>query len=65
MKKTQSEIKPKMLGKENGTTYCLGCKNYIYNFKPEEVRMTNKVLRIKSNCVVCQNTTTKNNATAT
>ena len=65
MKKAQSEIKPKKLEKKIGTTYCLGCKDSTYNFKPEEARMTNKVLRVKSNCVICQNTTTKNNATTT
>ena len=32
----------------------LGCKGYTDNFKPQEIRMTNKVLREKSNCVVCQ-----------
>ena len=32
--------------------YCLGCKDYTHNFKPQEVKMTNKVLREKSNCVV-------------
>ena len=37
-----------------GTTYCLGCKDYTHNFKPEEVKMTNKVLREKSNFVVCR-----------
>ena len=36
-----------------GTTCCLGCKDYTHNFKPEEVQMTNKVLRKKSDCVVC------------
>ena len=41
-------------GKEIGTTYCLGCKDYTHNFKPQEVKMTSKVLREKSNCVVCQ-----------
>ena len=35
------------------TTYCLGCKDYTHNFRPQEVKMTNKVLREKSNCVVC------------
>ena len=33
--------------------YCLGCKDYSDNFKLQEVKMTNKVLREKSNCVVC------------
>ena len=40
-------------GKKIRTTYCLGCKDYTHNFKPQEVKMTNKVLREKSNCVVC------------
>ena len=34
--------------------YCLECKDYTHNFKPQEVKMTNKVLREKSNCVVCR-----------
>ena len=54
MKNTQSKIKPIKTGKEIGTTYCLGCKDYIHNFKPQEIKMTNKVLREKSNCVVCR-----------
>ena len=36
-----------------GTRYCLGCKDYIDNFKPKELKMRNKLLRKKSNCVVC------------
>ena len=52
MKNTQSKIKPIKLGKRPGTTYCLGCKDYTYNFKPQEVKMTNKVFREKSNCMV-------------
>ena len=36
-----------------GTTYCLECKDYTNNFKSQEIKMTNKVLREKSNCVVC------------
>ena len=54
MKNTQLKIKPIKTRKEIGTTYCLGCKDYTHNFKPQEVKMTNKVLREKSNCVVCQ-----------
>ena len=54
MKNTQSKIKPIKFGKELGTTYCLGCKNFTHNFRPQEVKMTNKVLREKSNCVVFQ-----------
>ena len=34
--------------------YCLGCKDYTNNFKPQEVTITNKVLTEKSNCVVCR-----------
>ena len=54
MKNTQSEIKPIKIGKRPGTTYCLGCKDFTHNFRPQEVKMTNKVLREKSDCVVCQ-----------
>ena len=54
MKNTQSKIKPIKTGKEIGTTYCLGCKDYTHNFKPHEIKMSNKVLREKSNCVVCR-----------
>ena len=53
MKNTQSKIKPIKLGKRIGTTYCLGYKDYIHNFRPQEVKMTNKVLREKSNGVAC------------
>ena len=53
MKNTQSKIKPIKTGKELGTTYCLGCKDFTHNFRPQEVKMANKVLREKSNCVVC------------
>ena len=52
MKDTQSKIKPIKTGKEIGTTYCLGCKDYTHNFKPQELRMTNKFLRKKSTSVV-------------
>ena len=53
MKNTQSKIKPIKIGKKPGTTYCLVCKDFTHNFKPQEVKMTNKVPREKSNCVVC------------
>ena len=49
MKNTQSKIKPIKLGKRSGTTYCLGCKDYTHNFKPQEVKMRNKIFREKSN----------------
>ena len=37
MKNTQSEIKPIKIGKR-------GCKDYTQNFRPQEVKMTNKIL---------------------
>ena len=42
MKNTQSKIKAIKIGKQLGTTYCFGCKDYTKNFRPEKV---NKVLR--------------------
>ena len=56
MKNTQSKIKPIKIGKQSGTMYCFGCKNYTKNFKPEKVKMTNKVLREKSHCIVGRST---------
>ena len=41
----QSKIKPIKTGKKPAATYCLGCKDYTDNLKPEEIKMTNKVLR--------------------
>ena len=54
MKNMRSKIKLIKTGKGIGSAYCLGCKDYTHNFKPQKVKMTNKVLREKSNCVVCQ-----------
>ena len=54
MENTQSKIKTIKTGKEIGTTHSLGCKDYTDNFKPHELKITNKVLREKSNCVVCR-----------
>ena len=51
MKKQQSEIKLIKLRKQPGTTYCLGCKDFTHNFRSQKVKMTNKILREKSNCV--------------
>ena len=53
MKNAQAKRKPIKTGKEIGTTYCLGCKDYTHNFKPQQVKMTNKVLGEKSNSIVC------------
>ena len=51
MKNTKSKIKQVKIGKQFGTTYCFGCKDYMKNYRPEEVKMINKVLREKSHCV--------------
>ena len=53
MKNMQSEIKPIKIGKRPETTYCLGSKEFTHNFRLQEVKMTNKTFREKSNCVVC------------
>ena len=45
MKNIQSRIKTRKTGKEIETTYCLGWKDYTHNFKPQEVKITNKVLK--------------------
>ena len=54
IKNIQSKIKPIKTGKQPGITYCLGCKSFTHNFRPQEVKMTNKVPREKPNCVVCR-----------
>ena len=53
MKKTKSKIKTIKIGKQSGTTYRFGCKDYTNNFRPQEVKITNKLLREKSHRVVC------------
>ena len=54
MKNTQSEIKPIKIGKRPGTTYHFGCKDITLNFRPQEIKMTSKVLRVKSMLFVDQ-----------
>ena len=54
MKNIQSKIKSIKIGKQSGATYCFRCKDYTKYFRPENVKMINKVLREKSNYVVCQ-----------
>ena len=49
MKNTQSKIKPLKIGKQPGTTYCFGCKDYTKHFRPRKLKMTNKITT-----VVCQ-----------
>ena len=53
MKNARSKIKLKKIGKEIGTTYYLVCKDYTDFFKPQEIKMINKMLREKPNCVFC------------
>ena len=53
LKNTQSEIKSIKIGKRPGKTYCFRCKDFTENFKSQDIKMTNKVLREKSYCVVC------------
>ena len=54
MKNTQSKMKPIKIGKQSETTYCFRCKDYTKNFRPEKVKMTDKVAREKSDCIVCR-----------
>ena len=54
MKNTKSKIKPIKAGKQSGATYCFGCKVYKKNFRTQEIKITNKVLREKSQCVICR-----------
>ena len=44
--KTQLKIKPIKIRKQPGTTYCFRCKGFTQNFRPEKVKMTNKVLTV-------------------
>ena len=54
MKNTQSKVKPIKIGKQSGRTYCFEGKDYTKNFRPQEVKVINQVLREKSHCVVCR-----------
>ena len=54
IKNIQSNKKPIKIGKQLRITYSFGCKYYMQNFRPEKVKMTNKVLRETSNCVISQ-----------
>ena len=40
MKNTLSKIKARKIGKQSGTTYCFGCKDYTKTFRPQELKMT-------------------------
>ena len=59
MKNTQSKIKLIKNGKNPRTMHCFECKDYTDNFKPQEIKMTNKVPREKSNCVICRSSKSK------
>ena len=59
MENTQSRIKTTKIGKQSGTTHCFGCKDFTHNFRPQEVKMTNKILREKSHWVVCRSNKSK------
>ena len=59
MKNRQSKIKPIEVGKNPGATYYLDCKDFTHNFRPQEVKITNKVLREKLNYVVSQSNKSK------
>ena len=41
MKNLQPKIKPIKMEKQPRTTFCFGCKDYMQNFRPEKVKMTN------------------------
>ena len=60
MKNIQSKIKPIKVGKQSGTTYCFGCKDYTKKFRPGKVKRANKVLRENSHCVVCGSNKSRN-----
>ena len=50
MKNTLWKIKPIKIGRHSGTTYCFWCKDCTENFRPEKVKMINKVPRKISLC---------------
>ena len=54
MKNAQSKIKPIKTEKVLRTTCCFRCKDYTHNVQSQEIKMTNKVLREKLNCVICR-----------
>ena len=54
MKNTISNINLIKIGKQPAATYIFGCKDYTKNFRQEKVKMKNKILREKSNCVLCR-----------
>ena len=51
---TQLKIKSIKIGKIPETMNCLGRKDFTHNVRPMTNKVINKVLREKSNCVVCR-----------
>ena len=54
MKSILRDLQHTKTGKQPGTTYCFGCKDYTKNFRSKKVKMTNKVVREISHCIVCR-----------
>ena len=54
MKNTQSKRKPIKIRKELGATFYLVCKDFTRDFKLQEVKTTNEILREKSHCLSIQ-----------
>ena len=54
MKNTQTKTKPIKIEKQSGTMYVLGVKIISRILGQTKVKMTNKLLREKSHCVVCR-----------
>ena len=59
MKNTKSKTKPIKIKKQPGAMYCFGCKDYTQTFRPEKVKITNKILREKSHCIICRSNKSK------
>ena len=51
MKSILSDLKSIKTGKQPGTTNYFWWKDYTKNFRPEKVKMTNKVVSEKSHCI--------------
>ena len=44
MKNAQSDLKPIKIGKQPGTRYCFGCKDYTKSFRPEKYLEKNLIV---------------------
>ena len=47
------------MGARPGTTYSLERKDFTHNFRPQELKLTNKGLREKCDCVVCRSNSSR------